>query len=127
MDNTEQSGTSATLFYDGQCPLCMREMEKLRPLKSKDLCLQDIHQVDDNEALPDRDVLLRNLHLQTASGEFLIGLDANIAAWQGTSYGAMLRWLRWPLIRPIADMGYRWWAKWRYQRLYGGNAGDKLK
>ena len=104
----------------------MREMEKLRPLKSKDLCLQDIHQIDDNEALPDRDVLLRNLHLQTASGEFLIGLDANIAAWQGTSYGAMLRWLRWPLIRPVADIGYRWWARWRYQRLYGRDSRNEI-
>ena len=48
----------------------------------------------------------------------LTGVDANVAAWQYTRYGWWFRWMRWPLIRPIADHFYDLWARWRYNRLY---------
>lgn len=34
---------SATLYYDGACPLCSREMDTLRRCISNNLSLVDIH------------------------------------------------------------------------------------
>ena len=108
------------LYYDGQCPLCNAEMDKLRRVAGRSVELVDIHGVSPGEDLPSRDQLLRTLQFQRASGEFITGLDANIAAWQGTPYGFLWRVLRWPLVRALANPVYERWARWRYHRLYGG-------
>ena len=107
----------ATLYYDGNCPICLREMARLQRLKSDDLQLRDIHAMLD-PSLPDRDTLLRNLHLRYADGRLVTGVEANIAAWRCTPYGRWLSWLRWPLLRPVVDSTYQRWARWRYDRLY---------
>lgn len=107
-----------TLYYDGQCPLCIREMDRLRTLKSDDLELRDIHALADEPGLPDRDTLLRELHLRRGD-ELVTGIDANVAVWQYTRYGGLWRWLTWPIFRPIARAAYDRWARWRYERLYG--------
>lgn len=112
-----------TLYYDGQCPLCAKEMAKLRALMDDRLILKDIHTLtseeptDPNAGIPDKDTLLRVLHLQR-NGTFLTGIDANIAAWEHTTLGYLWRWMRWPIIRPWIEWGYSRWAQWRYNRLY---------
>ena len=120
-----------TLYYDGQCPLCVSEMDRLRRLKGPELSLRDIHaldaELDDdvdsynaatcNTDRPDRDTLLRVLHLER-DGVFLTGVDANVAAWQHTRFGWLWRWMTWPLIRPVVEIAYNRWARWRYDRLY---------
>jgi len=109
----------ATLFYDGRCGLCAGEIQRLARLQQGTLALQDIHALEDETGLPEHDVLLQTLHLRTADGHWLIGADANVAAWQHTRHGWLWRWLRWPLVRVIVDAVYRPWARWRYRRLYG--------
>ena len=111
----------AILFYDGRCPLCLREMARLDVLKSDQLQLADIHAVTPLGDLPDRDTLLRTLHLRQADGSWLTGADANVAAWQYTGRGAWFRWMRWPLLRRPVDMVYAAWARWRYKRLYANS------
>ena len=106
-----------TLYYDGQCPLCSREVAKLRKI-SDGLTLCDIHDVED-DSLPDRDLLLRELHYRDAKGRLRVGLEANVAAWQHTRFGWLWRALLLPGIRPLAERAYNRWAKQRYQRLYG--------
>jgi len=107
------------LYYDGRCALCMKEITKLEALGDPSLRLEDIHSVEASSDLPDRDILLRQLHLRTADDRLLTGLDANVAVWQRTRFGFLLNWLRWPLIRWPADAIYDRWAAWRYRRLYG--------
>ncbi|PLW70716.1 thiol-disulfide oxidoreductase DCC family protein [Pseudohalioglobus lutimaris] len=108
----------AQLFYDGRCPLCVKEMVRLGALKNDDLELVDIHALPAGDTLPDAHTLLRTLHLKTPAGNMLTGVEANVAAWQYTRHGHWLRWMRWPLFRPLADRFYDFWARWRYNRLY---------
>jgi len=109
---------SATLFYDGRCPLCTKEMARLAKLKNQQLQLADIHTLAPDPQLPDTDTLLRTLHLRLPDGRLLTGADANVAAWQYTRHGAWFRWMRWPLIRNLVDRLYDTWARRRYTRLY---------
>lgn len=97
----------------------MKEMAKLGQLKDDRLDLVDIHTLQADETLPDAQTLLRTLHLRTPQGELLTGVNANVAAWQYTRHGHWWRWMRWPVIRPVADYFYDLWARWRYTRLYG--------
>ncbi len=108
----------ATLFYDGRCPLCTKEMERLAPLKDQQLQLADIHTLAPDPHLPDTDTLLRTLHLRMPDGRLLTGADANVAAWQYTRLGAWFRWMRWPVISSLVDRLYDAWARRRYKRLY---------
>lgn len=108
-----------TLYYDGQCPLCNAEMQKLEKLADQDLQLVDIHSLASEADLPSKAILLGNLHLKNSEGELLIGLDANVAAWQHTRFGFFFKWLRWPLLGAVADRVYSYWAGVRYRRLYG--------
>ena len=106
-----------TLYYDGSCPLCQREMSHLAKLKSDQLVLQDIHALPPGADGPDKETLLQNLHLKRGS-EWVVGLDANVAAWQYTRIGFFWRWLSWPLVRPLASWCYSQWATRRYAKRY---------
>ncbi len=130
--DTEPSGKPAsvdTLFYDGQCPLCAGEIAQLRSARGDALRIVDIHALKDGAAIleesakyenpPSKDQLLRILHLQRADGAWLTSADANVAAWEGTNHGRVLRALRWPVVRHAVDLVYWLWARWRYKRLYG--------
>ena len=97
----------------------MREMAQLVKLKSDGLLLLDIHTLPASGDIPDADTLLRDLHLRLPDGTWVTGIDANVLAWGYTSVGSRLAWLRWPVVRPLAEMAYRIWARWRYRRLYG--------
>jgi len=110
-----------TLFYDGRCSLCTREIARLDGLRDRSLELCDIHSLEAPLAAgePSRDALLRTLHLRTGDGRWLTGADANVAAWRHTRYGWLWGWLRWPLLRHLVDPVYDRWAAWRYRRLYG--------
>jgi len=111
-----------TLYYDGQCSLCAAEIDALREMRGAGLALVDIHEAPPAAAKtdsPSPDELLRTLHLRRADGRWLRGADANVAAWEGTRRGRLLRVLRWPVLRHAVDLVYALWAHWRYRRLYG--------
>lgn len=118
---------TATLYYDGHCSLCQSEMARLGRLKSDKLQLADIHARQGGDDLPDTDTLLRNLHLRLPDGRWVTGVEANVEAWSYTRYGVWFRWLRWPFLRPLTDRVYRYWAQWRYDRLYTPGCTDQRK
>lgn len=111
--------TSDTLYYDGSCPQCMREIRLLNYIKNDYLVLVNIHEIksDSPVCLMDKNQLLSVLHLQTEQGDWLTGLDANVRAWQHTRAGWLLRPLRWPMINKFTDFVYAQWAKRRACRL----------
>lgn len=112
--NTIQTTMKSTLYFDGNCPLCAKEMALLRRLKNPELELVDLWQV---QTIIPQDDLLRVLHLQTPQGEWKKGLDANVAAWLHTPIGFLLMPLRWPVISPIADKIYNRWAEKRFCKI----------
>ncbi|MEP4146377.1 MAG: DCC1-like thiol-disulfide oxidoreductase family protein [Halioglobus sp.] len=109
---------AATLYYDGRCSICTKEMGRLGRLKTDDLSLVDIHELAADPELPDTETLLRTLHLRKANGTLLTGVDANVTAWSYTRIGPLFKWMQWPLIAPIFSFFYARWARWRYERLY---------
>ncbi len=105
-----------TIFYDSECPLCAIEMRQLLSCdKHNRIELADIHAEDFALKHPDIDAhrAYTILHGKLDSGELLLGLDVTCKAWQLVGKHRWLALLRWPLIRPLADILYRLFAKYR--------------
>jgi predicted DCC family thiol-disulfide oxidoreductase YuxK len=104
-----------TLFYDGQCPICTAEVTRLEAQVDEKLICVDIHS---EASVPiDRQALFSQLHLLKADGELLVGLEANVAAWQHTKWRVLASILLWPVIRWFAELGYQGWLIWyQHQR-----------
>lgn len=102
-----------TLYFDGACPLCSAEIAKLARFSRGRIDLVDIHELKPGEVEIDSDELLARLHLQTADGEWITGLGANVRAWRQTPFRHLWRILEWPLVRPVSHRAYEYWARKR--------------
>ena len=110
-----------TLFYDGNCPLCMKEIHLLRRYNTKQrLRLVDIHSEAFETLYPQVDKQAADglLHAIDDKGQLLTGLDANVAVWQAVGKHKWLKVLRWPVVRWFADRGYTLFAKHRHTLAY---------
>ena len=107
-----------TLYYDGRCSLCSREIALLRRISPESSGFTDIHEISDFSDFPDKQTMLRVLHLRCDSGQWFQGLDATIKIWGQTRYGFLFKILNIPGIRHVSQLAYRRWADKRYCRLY---------
>ena len=106
------------LYYDGLCPLCVSEIRQLRRLDLQGrLALEDINSPDFQTWFPHIDPIAadRVLHGELSDGTLITGLDVTCLAWQLVGKGHWFAFLRWPLIRPIADAVYRLFARHRHR------------
>ena len=94
------------------------EIRHLDRLKENSLELVDIHSMNDLSVQKKR-TLLQTLHLETKEGGVLLGLEASRYAWSKTAWSGLFSWLGWPIVRPIADAIYAFWARRRFDRRYG--------
>lgn len=106
-----------SLYYDGSCPLCRKEMNRLSKYQER-IELIDIHQLEDFSSFPEKQTLLKRLHLKTAEGKWVTGIDANIRAWKHTPYSWLWFPLTFPIVHFFASKVYNQWALWRFDRLY---------
>ncbi len=117
---------SITVYYDGQCPVCSREVAVYRQLDQPGRIrwqALNSHSVD----LPDLDAAYGLLHVRDASGVLQVGFAAHLLMWQHLPGFRLLAWtLR--RCRPsafIAERLYLWLTARRpglrrRQRLLGG-------
>ncbi|XOV79641.1 MAG: thiol-disulfide oxidoreductase DCC family protein [Aestuariibacter sp.] len=117
------------IFYDGQCPLCLKEMQHLRRLdQNQRLTLIDIFSERFSNEYPEMQdkPVLQKLHgylvptssSDTIAKQMLTGLDVTYHAWRLVGRGWIVKPLRWPLLKPIADGFYLWFAKHRFSLSY---------
>lgn len=97
-----------TLYYDDSCPICNAEIQKLANLHDDQLQLLPITSL----ATEEQAAMRVELHLQTAEGQWVKGLEANVRAWQHTRYGPAVALLLHPALRWLAELGYRTWLLW---------------
>lgn len=106
------------IFYDANCPLCAAEMRQLTHDDTlAQIELQDINAADFVTRFSHIDKVYANqiLHGETSDGRLLLGLDVTAAAWSIVGTKTWVKWLRLPLIKPVADWCYLKFAKHRYR------------
>ena len=110
-----------TIFYDGQCPLCMAEMRQLKHHdRQGNILFVNLHSENLIEEYPHIDPVKANqiLHGQLDSGELLLGLDVTCKAWQLVGKHTWLKILRWPVVRILSDAIYLLFARYRNKISY---------
>ena len=105
-----------TLYYDGQCPLCVAEIEFLQSRSTKDqLAFVDVTQTDFEAAGHNIscDAAMAQIHGRTADGQVLVGVPVFATAYKL----ARLPVLAWVLSRawlmPVLQPAYVLFAKHR--------------
>ncbi|EPN4954593.1 thiol-disulfide oxidoreductase DCC family protein [Vibrio diabolicus] len=112
--------TKLTIFYDGTCPQCAKEMHALKRRDVKQaIKIVDIYS-DEFSDYPQIDAQKANtiLHALNDNNELILGLDVTHRAWQLVGRGWLYAPLRWPLLKPIADWLYLRFANNRYRVSY---------
>ncbi|MGI9269944.1 MAG: thiol-disulfide oxidoreductase DCC family protein [Porticoccus sp.] len=110
--------TKDTLFFDGSCPMCTKEIKLLEDINDGSLAFMDVHKCDTDDSMPSQLDMLKVLHLRTAEGEWIKGVPATVQAWSHTRWGWVFKPLLWPLVNHAAAYAYNIWAEKRYRRLY---------
>lgn len=92
------------LYYDGNCPLCAREITLLRRRSNEQrLLLIDISRPDfEPRSTPfELNQLQAVLHAQDADGRWLTGLDATYASWLAADLWQLSWLLAWRPLRRL--------------------------
>jgi len=115
-----------SVFFDGSCPLCVREVAVYRSTPTP-----SVHWVDVSDTSsvipssgagvhPERSALLARFHVRTAEGEWLDGAPAFTELWGrlGAPWRALAFVCRLPGASALLDLGYGVFLRWR-PRLQG--------
>lgn len=110
-----------TVFYDGKCALCAREINYYRKISPKGIFnWQDITESAD-ELKKEGISLSEGLKLLRAkddAGQLHVGVDAFILIWkQLRRWHILAAFVALPIIRRIANTAYRAFANQRFKRL----------
>jgi predicted DCC family thiol-disulfide oxidoreductase YuxK len=120
------SNTRPTVFFDGACPLCRREIAHYRRIDRAQR-LRWVDAATEAETLAahglDLDRAMAELHVLDGNGGWHRGVDAFLVIW------SRLPAYRW-LARLVSSLGlraplgfvYRYFAAWRYRRRCGAGA-----
>ena len=109
------------IFYDGKCGLCSKEINYYKKVAPKGLFgWIDITSSDDilEQENLNLEETLKLLHAKDNKGKLHIGVDAFIMIWQQLKYWKILATIvSLPIIRQIANVGYKIFANWRFKRI----------
>lgn len=106
MNESPASQNDVTVWYDGECPLCLKEIRLMRRLDRRQaIRFVDVHEGRDCPL--DAETLLARFHARERGGPLLSGAAAFAAMWRAI-----------PLLRPLGLA-----ARWRpilvvLERLY---------
>jgi len=104
-----------TVLIDGACPLCWREAELWRRLDRGrgTIVLLDINSADFDAARcrVTREQALKHIHGILPSGDIVRGMEVIRRAYKAVGCGWLLAPTGWPLLRPLFDRAYEWFAR----------------
>ena len=118
-DNTKAYPLS--IFFDGECPICRREINLMKILDRKDrLRFIDFSKTSYHareQGLNPCD-LERVIHARWSDGRIITGVEVFREMWEGVGFTFLARMSRLPFMNGILVRAYSWFAKNRL-RLTG--------
>lgn len=130
MDIDTQPSLDFVLLYDGNCPICQKEVAWLRwKNKQGRLGFHDINAADFNASAYGKthDQLMAEIHGIYPDGSVIKGLEVFCAAYRAVGLGWLMAPLRWPVVKPLFESLYRLFARHRLRlgRLFGKQTCEK--
>lgn len=109
------------VFYDGDCPLCTREVRLLRRLDKRkrirfvDIAAEGFAPASVGVAW---EALMDRIHARLPDGTIVEGVEVFRRLYTAIGFGSLVALTRLPGLAQVLDLGYRWFAKNR-PRLTG--------
>ena len=117
MSSSSSAAKSRTeVFFDGECPLCTREIRLLRRLdRQKRIRFTDIAAKGfDASATPwTQEELMASIRGRNAKGEPIEGVEVFRALYEAVGLGPIVALTRLPGVRHGLDAAYAWFARHR--------------
>ncbi|WP_346293505.1 DUF393 domain-containing protein [Sphaerothrix gracilis] len=108
------------LLYDGDCPLCLREVNFLQKrdagrglVKFVDIA-DEAYSPDENAGI-DYETAMGRIHAVLPDGTVIKNVAVFRRVYQILGMGWIYAVTKWPIIGPIVDKLYELWADWRLQ------------
>ena len=117
------------VFYDGDCPLCIREIKLLRWMDRRhrvrftDIAAADFVAADYGKSMPE---FMDQIQGRLASGQWVEGVEVFRRLYAAIGLGPLVWVTRLPLVSQLCDVGYRVFAKNRL-RLTGRCVKEECK
>ena len=109
--------TNLTVYYDGACPLCKREISWYRQQRgANNIKWQDVSQSTSDKVAPDLSTCdaLERFHIRNADGEVISGALAFAELWLKLPKFKLLGVLvKLPMVSHVAEVAYRLFLKIR--------------
>lgn len=128
--DTNSASWQITLLYDGDCPLCLREVNFLQKkdagrglIKFVDIA-DDCYDPADHGGI-DFETAMGRIHAIRADGTIIKNVEVFRQIYSLLGIGWLYAPTRWPVIGPIVDKLYDLWADWRL-RVTGRPSLDTL-
>jgi predicted DCC family thiol-disulfide oxidoreductase YuxK len=102
------------LFFDGECPLCTREVALLRRLDRRGrVRFTDISAADFDPAPLglDMSTLMARIHARLPDGRILEGVEVFRRVYEAVGLGVLARASRLPGIAALTEAAYAWFAR----------------
>ncbi|MDG2222210.1 MAG: DUF393 domain-containing protein [Rubripirellula sp.] len=121
MSQDEKSSWCVEVFFDGDCPLCCREINMLRRLDRReriqftDIAVEKFDPTAYGKSMVE---LMDEIHGRLPDGKWIIGVEVFRQLYSAVGLSPLVRLTRLPVISHALDFGYRVFAKHRL-RLTG--------
>jgi predicted DCC family thiol-disulfide oxidoreductase YuxK len=126
MSDSKGTGWQVEVFYDGECPLCLREINMLRWMDRKDrIRFTNIADSSFNPADYDKTMkeFMDEIQGRLPNGTWIIGVEVFRRLYAAVGLGPLVALTRLPGVSHGLDLGYRVFAKNRLRLTGRCNAG----
>ena len=104
------------VFFDGQCPLCSREIDMIRRKdKSNQLTLTDISAPGFSSDDFSQEALMKEIHGRLPNGEYVKGVEVFREIYHRLGFARVVASTRLPGIRHFLSIAYRCFAFFRFK------------
>lgn len=113
------------MYYDGACPLCLRETRLLRRFdRNRNIGFVNIAAADFDASAVGKtyDELMSEMHGRLPDGSWVTGVEAFRRFYAAAGFGRAVRLTRLPGLSWLLDRGYQLFARYRLQLT--GRCGD---
>lgn len=133
--STEIRPAEIEVFFDGGCPLCVREIRLLRSWdqrRQRRIKFTDIHDASfvASDVGKSYDELMAQMHGRLTDGTWVTGVEVFRRMYAAVGLGPLVWISRWPVIRQVLDMGYVIFARnrlWITGRCESGTCSIKRR
>ena len=102
------------VFFDGDCPLCLKEIQLLRKLDRKGrIAFTDIaaDNFDPSDIGISYETLMEEIHARLADGQWITGVEVFRRLYGAVGFGAVMQLTRLPGVSHTLDFAYEKFAK----------------